>query len=97
MQEQGTYGATLCKNSLVYKTNERYQNAFNYITFQKIISKQSIFVSDRNTNMQFRKNEKKKKIKGHWLPYSTTPNVTTLLTESSQAIHFACIILLIQT
>ena len=26
---------------------------------------------------------------GYWLRYSTTPNVTTLFTESSQAINFA--------
>ena len=31
---------------------------FQYITFEKIISKQSFFVSDRTTNMQFRKMQK---------------------------------------
>ena len=31
----------------------------------------------------------KMKFTGHWLPYSTTRNVTTLFTESSQAINFA--------
>ena len=31
---------------------------FNFITFEKMISNQSIFVSDRRTNMQFSKNAK---------------------------------------
>ena len=39
--------------------NILYYNYFNYITLEKIISKQSIFVSDRNTNMQFSKMQNK--------------------------------------
>ena len=35
----------------------------------------------------------KMKFTGHWLRYSTTPNVTTIFTESSQAIQFAFIFL----
>ena len=59
------------------------------IWFEKIISKQSNFVSDRSTNMQLNK-IKKKKFTGHWLRYSTTPNVPTLFIQSSQAINLAC-------
>ena len=63
---------------------------FDFITFEKIITNQSIFVSDKTTNMQFRKMQ----LTGHWLRYSTSPNVTTLFTEKSQAINFAFIFLL---
>ena len=43
---------------ILRKTIEGYQNSFDYLTFEKIISKQSIFVFDRTTNMQFLKNAK---------------------------------------
>ena len=45
--------------SIPRKTIEGYLNSFDYITFEKIISKQSIFVSDKTTNMQFSKIQKK--------------------------------------
>ena len=32
-----------------------YSNSFDFITFEKIIAKQSKFVSDRTTKMQFSK------------------------------------------
>ena len=65
------------------KTIEGYYK-FYYITFEKISSKQSMFVLDRTTNLQV-------KFTGHWLRYSTctTPNVSTLFIESSQAIKIA--------
>ena len=47
------------------KIIERYQNSFGYITVEKIISKQSIFVSVRTTNMQFSK--MKNKITAYWI------------------------------
>ena len=56
------------------------KNYFDFIIFEKIISKQSNFVSDRTTNMQF--SIMQNEIYG----CSTTPNVATFLTESSQAI-----------
>ena len=37
---------------ILRKTIEGYKTSFDYITFEKIIPKQSIFASDRNTNMQ---------------------------------------------
>ena len=46
---------------ILRKTIEAYLNTFDYITFEKIISKQSIFVSDWTTNMLFSKMQKKKK------------------------------------
>ena len=49
-----------------------------------MISKQSIFVSDRTTNMQF-SNMQKKNCTGHLLRYNTTPNVPTLFTQSLHA------------
>ena len=42
-------------SSIPRKTIEGYQNSFDYITFEKIISKKSIFVFDRTTNLQFSK------------------------------------------
>ena len=60
---------------------------FDYITFEKKKSKQRTFASDRTTNMQF--NKMQNKFTGHWLQYSTTPNVSTLFTKSSQAKHLA--------
>ena len=69
------------------KNNEGYLNSFDFITFEKIISKQSIFVFDRKPICNSAKC--KMKFTGHWLQYTTTSNVTTLFTESSQAIKFA--------
>ena len=40
---------------ILRKTIERYQSSFDYITLERIISKQNTFVSDRNTEMQSRK------------------------------------------
>ena len=37
------------------KTIEGYQNYFDYITVAKIISIEGIFVSDRTTNLQYRR------------------------------------------
>ena len=66
------------------------KNYFNFITFEKIISKQSNFVSDRNTNVPICNITKiKVKFTGPWLPCSTTPNVPTLLTQSPQAKNLA--------
>ena len=71
-------------SSLLRKTIEGYQNYFDYITVEKIISIQGIFVSDRTTNkLQFSRMQNK--TYGHWLRYSTIPNVPTLFTQSSQA------------
>ena len=56
-----------------------------------MISNKSIFVSDRTTNLQFRKI--KMNFSGYWLQYGTTPNVTNLFAAKSQAI-FAFIFLL---
>ena len=47
------------------------------------MSIQGIFESDRTTNMQL--GRCKIKFTGHWLRYSTTLNVPTLFTQSSQA------------
>ena len=58
------------------------------------ISNQSIFESDITTNMQFSKVQNAIYFKGHWLRYSTTPSVTTLFSEKSQAMNFAFIFLL---
>ena len=44
---------------ILRKTIEGYQISFANITFEKNIFKQSIFVSDRTTNMQFSKVENK--------------------------------------
>ena len=66
-------------NYTLRKTIEGYIDSFDFITFEKIISNQSIFVSDKTTNMQFT---------DHWLRYSTMPNETTLFTEKPQAINF---------
>ena len=60
------------------------------ITFEKIISKQSICISDRTTNMQFSKT----KLTRHWLRHSTAPNVPALFTQSSQAKNLVFIFLL---
>ena len=38
---------------ILRKIVEEYQNSFDYITFEKIISKQSTFVFDRTTNLLF--------------------------------------------
>ena len=43
---RGTHGHSM-------NTTERYYNSFDFITFEKIILNQSIFVSDITTNMQF--------------------------------------------
>ena len=59
------------------------KNSFDYITVEKILSRQGIFVSDRTTNMHSA--ECKIKFTGHWLRCSTTPNVPTLFIQSSQA------------
>ena len=69
------------------KTIEGYLNYFDFITFEKIISNQSIFVSDRTQQNAIFKST-------HWLRYSTTPNETNLFTEKSQAIISAFIFLL---
>ena len=42
----------LLSGNILRKTIEGYQNNFDFVTFEKIISNQSIFVSDRTTNMQ---------------------------------------------
>ena len=47
------------KLTILRKTIDEYYDSFDYITFEKIISKQSIFVYDRNTNMQFSKMQNK--------------------------------------
>ena len=67
---------------------EGYQNSFVFITFGNIIFKQSIFVNDRTITVC---NSPKYKLnfKGHWLGYSTTPNVPSLSTQSSQAKNVA--------
>ena len=44
---------------ILNKTIEGHKNSFDYITFEKIISKQIIFVSDRTTNMQISKMQNK--------------------------------------
>ena len=44
---------------ILRKTIEGYYNSFDYITFEIILSKQSIFVSDRPTSMQFSKMQNK--------------------------------------
>ena len=54
------------------------------LIFEKIISKQSIYLSDKTTNMQISKMQNE--FTGHWLWYSTTPKVTIHLTEISQLI-----------
>ena len=41
--------------TMLRKTIEGTQKSFDYIMFEKIISKQSMFVFDRTTNLQFRK------------------------------------------
>ena len=48
---------------------------------EKIIFKQSNFVTDRTTTMQFRKMQFE--IFGSLVQYSTTPNVPTILTQIS--------------
>ena len=63
------------------------KNSFDLITFGNIIFKQIIFVIDRIITMQFTKMQLK--FTGHWLRYSTTPNVPTLSTQNSQAKHLA--------
>ena len=68
---------------------EGYQNSFDFILFEKIIYKQSTFILieiPKGNSAKY-----KMKFMGHWLRYSTTPNVTTLYTESSQAIKLSCI------
>ena len=44
---------------ILRKTIEGYVNSFDYITVEKIISIQGIFVSDRTTNMQFSRMQNK--------------------------------------
>ena len=44
---------------ILRKTIEGYQNSFDYITVQKIIYIQGIFVSDRTINMQFSRMQNK--------------------------------------
>ena len=46
-------------HTILRKTIEGYQNYSDYIAFEKIISKQSIIVSDRTANMQFTKMQNK--------------------------------------
>ena len=73
---------------ILRKTIEGYQNSFDFITFEKIISKKGCFVSE----LPMCNSAKcKMKFTGQWLRYSTTPNVTTLFNESAQAINFALI------
>ena len=49
---------TKSKN-ILRKAIEGYSNSFDYITVEKIISMQGIFVSDRTTNMQFSRMQNK--------------------------------------
>ena len=58
LEEKCLPGATSAQY-ILRKTIEGYQNSFYYITYEKLISKQSNFVSDRTTNMQFSKMENK--------------------------------------
>ena len=44
--------------TILRKTFKGYLNCFDFIAFEKIVSKQSNFVSDRTTNMQFGQNAK---------------------------------------
>ena len=45
-------------SNILRKTIEGYSNSFDFFTFEKIISTQTIFVSDKTTNMQFSKKGK---------------------------------------
>ena len=69
------------------KTIEGYQNYFEFITFEKIISKQSIFVFDRPDTLLF--NKMQMKLAGCLLQYNATPNVTTLFIERPHTIKLA--------
>ena len=46
-------------DNILRKTIEVYSNSFDYITVEKIISIQGIFVSDRTTNMPFSRMQNK--------------------------------------
>ena len=84
------------KSSVIHKLNVKendtyLEKQFKDIKFlfillhlKKIILNQSIIVSDRTTNMQFIKMQ----LTGHWLRYSSMPNLTTLLTRKSLKINF---------
>ena len=78
----------LMKLYLYSEIIEGCQKSFYYITFEKIRSKQSYFVSDRTTN------KNKMELRGHWLRYSNTPNAPNLFTQSSQAMHLVFIFLM---
>ena len=54
-----TYKTSFKSRNILRKTIEGYYNSFDYITFEKIISKHIIFVSDRTTNMKFSKMQNK--------------------------------------
>ena len=59
MKVLGALHYLLNNASILRKTIEGYLNYFDYITFEKIFSKQSIFVSDRTNNMQFSNSQNK--------------------------------------
>ena len=73
------------------KIIEGYLISFDFITFAKVISKESIFVFDRLLPICDSVNSKMK-FTGHWLQYSTMPNVATLIIKSLQAIKFVFIL-----
>ena len=68
------------KANILRKTIEGYLNSFDYITVEKIISIQGIFVSDRTINMQF-----------SMMQNTINGSVPTLFTQSSQTKHLAFI------
>ena len=72
------------------KTIEGYWNPFDFIIFEKIISKKSNIVSDRTTKYAI-KNNVKNEIYGSLVTIQHHTKCTNLLSPKSQAIKDQCL------